>query len=78
MKVKEMAEEVSPLTWNAVLDLVRNAAPDGFTNHEMAKVFETDYRRVASITKLMYEAGALSRQLVGRGERATALYFFPK
>jgi hypothetical protein len=77
MSVKEMTEEVSPLTWNAVLDLVRDAAPDGFTNHELAKVFATDYGRVASITRLMYEAGALSRQRVGRSERATALYFFP-
>jgi hypothetical protein len=75
MKAKEMAVDVSALTWDAVLNVVREGSPEGFTNQELAEAFETDYRRVAAITKLMFEAGALSRVLMGKSDRATTLYF---
>ena len=72
-----MVVEASSLTWAAVQDLLRNSAPEGLTNQEMAEAFKADYRRIAMLTKLMYEAGALSRMVIGRSERATALYFLP-
>jgi hypothetical protein len=76
MKAKEMIGGASALSWDSVLNVVRDGAPDGFTNHELAAAFASEYPRVAALTKLMYEAGALSRVQTGR-TAGTTLYFLP-
>lgn len=76
MKAKEMIGGASSLTWQAVLQVIEEGAPNGFTNTELAAVFETEYKRVSALTLLMYEAGALSRVQMGR-TTGQALYFLP-
>jgi hypothetical protein len=76
MKAKEMVGGASALSWDSVLRVVTEGAPEGFTNHELAASFAAEYARVASLTKLMYEAGALSRVQTGR-TAGTTLYFLP-
>lgn len=76
MKAKEMIDTASGLTWDNVTAYIRNGAPDGFSNNEIADAMNLTYERVASLTKLMYEAGALSRVQTGK-TAGTTLYFLP-
>lgn len=76
MKAKEMIDSVSGLTWDNVTAFIRNGSPDGFSNNEIADAMELTYERVSCLTKLMYEAGALSRVQTGR-TAGTTLYFLP-
>ena len=76
MKEKEMIGGASALTWERVATMVAESAPHGLANHEIAEKVKAQYDRVASLTKLMYEAGELSRVQTGR-TGGTTLYFLP-
>ncbi|MGH8789755.1 MAG: hypothetical protein ACREYA_32375 [Cupriavidus necator] len=76
MKKREMIKTPSGLTWTAVVDLLKEHDPQGFTNSELADLFGQPYQRVASLTRVMYDAGALSRTHVGK-TAGTTFYFLP-
>lgn len=76
MKAKEMAVLASGLTWDNVTAFIRNGAPDGFSNDEIGEALNAPYDRVSSLTKLMYEAGALARVQTGKTGGAT-FYYMP-
>lgn len=74
MKQREMCETPNRLTWDNVLAVLREDALQGYTNGELAEVLGADYQRVSALTRVMYEAGALSRVHSGRLTGVT--YFF--
>lgn len=76
MKKREMCEEVSPLSWAAIIELLEKNQPDGYTNQELADHFGVEYARVSGLTRVMYENGALSKMQIGRTAGIT-FYFLP-
>ncbi|WP_423396071.1 hypothetical protein [Burkholderia sp. LMG 21824] len=76
MKQREMIDEPSPLSWDAVLELLTENGNQGMTNKEIANVLDTDYTRVRGLTLVMWEHGALSRVHVGE-TGGTTFYFLP-
>jgi hypothetical protein len=76
MKAKEMSATVSALTWDNVTAFIREGAPDGFSNDEISEALKAPYDRVSSLTKLMFEAGALARVQTGKTGGAT-FYYMP-
>lgn len=77
MKKREMVGGPSGLTWEAIAAHIRDGEPDGFSNHELAAALGAPYDRVQMLTKLMYEAGALSRVQTGKSAAGTMLYYLP-
>lgn len=76
MKKREMYETPNNLTWDNVLAILREDDGQGFTNSELAEALQADYQRVCALTRVMFEAGALSRVHSGRMTGVT-FFFLP-
>lgn len=76
MKPKEMVDVPSRLSWQGVLDVLRENGNEGMSNKEIAEALDADYARVRALTIVMWEGGALSRVHVGDVAGAT-FYFLP-
>jgi hypothetical protein len=76
MKKREMHESPNGLTWDNILAILREDGGQGYTNGELAELLNADYQRVSSLTRVMFESGALSRVHSGRMTGVT-YYFLP-
>jgi len=56
---RQPVEGKSSLTWNAVLELMRERSPGAFTNREIAHLLNADQQDVSNLTRLMARAGEL-------------------
>lgn len=71
-------KEAPPLTWDAVIELIRQSA-DGLTNDTIRAVFAASYQEVSMLTKIMWRAGVLERvgPVAGKGFQGAYIYRVP-
>ncbi|RQP57998.1 hypothetical protein DF159_20865 [Burkholderia ubonensis] len=76
MKKREMTVNPSALTWAGVLAFLQEHDPEGVTNGELSEVLGCPYERVSSLTRVMYEAGAIARVSIGNGRAGGITFYF--
>lgn len=65
-----------PLTWDNVRDVLLSAYPMPLTNAEIAEIMGADRQQVSSLTRLMYDAGHIRRNVKNAGRQGVETYFY--